>query len=135
MARSDLNNVLFSFKITSLEELKELLEEVCIIGGGSRLNSFDIKDEKCLIVYLDDECVEKRFYFDINKDKFVEAMINGRNRHGKRVNYVSEAEVISVNMTYEIKDEFDENWVSHILTFSAVIDEIKVGNITRFIKE
>lgn len=126
----DINSLLFGFRIDDINILHELITGVCHVGGVTRLISFDIKDDYTTIRYLNPVCEEERLQF--RTDSFIDAKINGRNRHGKQVSYVKEAQILAIQIFLEDTIENLENGVEH--TVEAIIDEDKVWRISDFIK-
>jgi len=128
---NNLQNLLFGFKIDSIYELLDLIETVCIVGGHNKLIRFIIDDEKKIatIDFLNPACVETRYQIPI--DKFVNAKIEGRNRHGHRVSYVKDASVLSVKMDVIHSDDPDVDAFYH---FEVDIDDAKIFMIEHFIK-
>lgn len=129
MENTGINNILFGFIIDDINELYELIDSVCFIGGVTRLISFDIKDDYTTIRSLNEECVETRYQF-LTKN-FISAKIGGRNRHGKQVAYVNEANILTIKM---VVDEEDFEKPDTHVTVEAIIDEDKVWRIVDFIK-
>lgn len=126
----DINSLLFGFRIDDINVLHELITGVCYVGGATRLISFDIKDDYTTIRYLNPVCEEERLQF--RTDSFIDAKIDGRNRHGKQVSYVNEAQILAIKIFLEDTIENLENGVEH--TVEAIIDENKVWRISDFIK-
>lgn len=131
---SSLDNLLFGFKITDINELYDLIDTVCIVGGFNKLISFDIKEDFTTIKMLDQACKEQRQQF--KTVNFVEAKIDGRNRNGRRVSYVKEASVLAVKvkLVAEYEENSQENDLYVDFTFDVDIDEYKVDNIVKFVR-
>lgn len=123
-----LGNALFGFKIDSIDKLHNMLMDTCEIRTGSRLIKFENDDGTIVIDYLDPYCNRQRIQFE--EEMFVDARIGGRNRHGKRVAYVHEAEVLVI--TIDLKDI--EEGMDSSPFFEAIIDDDKIFNITKYIR-
>lgn len=126
MNQNEINNLLTDIVIDDVETLQRLLEDTCVIGGVTRLISFDNKDGYVTIRTLNQECNEVRIQF--RTELFSSAKLGGRNRHGKQVVYVSQAELLTIQIELK-KNEDDE-----LVLFEAIIDPDKIGNIVEFIR-